>query len=188
MFCVPQDILFQSLLLGVRAVKANTIQAYVRKVIPTFNQVQVMCIQTSNHHNSRTKNHYHHRTMFTEPHINNKPSVLCQQLRPMSISQVIQVMEWLITRVMLDGKSEVLCNTEVREILGLEPEGVEEVQIMTFGSESTTLDDYNSPFYFSSQKCNQVNCWWCNRWSTFLRKNTLTSVDVCTFWLLSKWL
>ena len=41
------------------------------------------------------------------------------------------------------GESEVLCNTEVREILGLEPQGVEEVQIMTFGSESTTLDDYN---------------------------------------------
>ena len=43
-------------------------------------------------------------------------------------------------RVMLDGGSQRSYVTQrVRETLGLEPEGVEEMQIRTFGSESTTL-------------------------------------------------
>ena len=43
-------------------------------------------------------------------------------------------------RIMLDGGSQRSYVTQrVRETLGLEPEGVEQVQINTFGSESTTL-------------------------------------------------
>ena len=42
--------------LGVLAVRADTTQVYVRKVIPIFNQPEAMCIQTKNHHDSRTKN------------------------------------------------------------------------------------------------------------------------------------
>ena len=42
---------------------------------------------------------------------------------------------------MLDGGSQRFYVTQrVREALGLDPEGVEQVQIKTFGSESTTVE------------------------------------------------
>ena len=98
------------------------------------------------------------------------------------------------------GKSEVYVTQRVRETLGLEPEGVEEMQIRTFGSESTTLQTVEMttiavllktgdpiyvlfstvPFICESLSCQPIAC-------TKERYSHLANLDLADFSRIGDW-